>query len=304
MKKILFSTFVLSFLFTSCQKNITTTPYEYALLSAHVYDDKELDELPKHFDPYMDFDEENYKSRLNINFGKVVDMVDKKEWGKLVPYVGVKAFSRGGYFGRAYINNKSNQIIIAHRGTDLDMRINELSIDQISIAIEGDKIWDILKDMDDDYDILHGEIPMQQFEAAQHFVGEVKTAYQKQYNSEPQIIHTGHSLGAILAELCAVKDNSRAITFESPGSKPLAAQLVGSQEVNLDEVDVVTYNAAPNQINTLHEHLGEVIPLYDIAEAQSFHSDSDKVMSLRQHPIKELLKKFDAETGEPKGKEK
>jgi len=300
MKNIFFLTLLFSCFLASCQKNITTSPYEFALLSAHVYDGDEVETLPNHLNPFLDFDEENYKSRLNIDLGKVWTMTENEEWGKLVPYLGVKAFSRGGYFGRAYFNKKNKQIIIAHRGTDLDIKINELTANQISIALEEDNLWNIIKDMDDDYDILNGEIPMQQFEAAQHFVQEVKEAYKKQYNSEPEIIHTGHSLGAVLAELCAVKDDTKAITFESPGSKPLAAQLVDSEALNIDGADITSYNAEPNQINTLHEHLGKVVPLYDESKIQSAYSDSDKIMSLRQHPINELLKRFDEKSGKPK----
>lgn len=277
-----------------------TTPYEYALLSAHVYDDKDVDELPDHLNPILDFDEDNYRDRLNIDLGKVIDMVDQEDWGALIPYVGVKTFARGGYFGRAYVNKKMNHLIIAHRGTDLDIKLDELSLDQVSIAIDDGKIWDLIKDMDDDYDILHGKIPSQQFEAAQHFVQKAKESYIEKYQKEPIIIHTGHSLGAVLAELCAVKDNSKAITFESPGSKPLASQLIGNQDVDIDKVDITSYNAEPNQINTLHEHLGKVIPLYDESKLQSAHSDTEKVLSLKLHPIKELLKRFDTENGEPK----
>ena len=150
------------------------------------------------------------------------------------------------------------------------------------------------------YDIFHGKIPSQQFEAAQHFVRKVKESYVEKYKKEPQIIHTGHSLGAVLAELCAVKDDSKAITFESPGSKPLASQLVDIQNIDVENVDITSYNAEPNQINTLHEHLGKVILLYDKSKLQSAHSDTEKVLSLKLHPIKELLKRFDEKNGEPR----
>jgi len=182
----------------------------------------------------------------------------------------------------------------------LNIKINELSLNQISIAIEDGEIWDMIKDMDDDYDIFHGKIPLQQFEAAQHFVKKAKESYVEKYKKEPQIIHTGHSLGAVLAELCAMKDNSKAITFESPGSKPLASQLVDIQDVDFGNVDITSCNAEPNQINTLHENLGKVIPLYDESKLQSAHSDTEKVLSLKLHPIKELQKRFDEENGEPK----
>ena len=300
MRSIFFYVLIFSSFLTSCQKNGVTTPYEYALLSAHVYDDKDGDELPDHLNPFLDFDEKNYKARLNIDLGEVIDMVDNENWSALIPYVGAKTFARGGYFGRAYVNKKTNHLIIAHRGTDLNIKINELSLNQISIAIDDGKIWDMIKDMDDDYDIFHGKIPLQQFEAAQYFVKKVKESYVEKYKKDPQIIHTGHSLGAVLAELCAVKDNSKAITFESPGSKPLASQLVDIQDIDVEKVDITSYNAEPNQINTLHEHLGKVIPLYDESTLQSAHSDTEKVLSLKLHPIKELLKRFDEKNGEPR----
>ncbi|MDB4442934.1 MAG: hypothetical protein P8M17_03105 [Saprospiraceae bacterium] len=300
MRSILFYIILFSSVLSSCQKNGVTTPYEYALLSAHVYDDKDRKELPSHLNQFLDFDEENYKARLNIDLGKVINMVDNEDWSALIPYVGAKTLARGGYFGRAYVNKKMNHLIVAHRGTDLNIKMNELSLDQISIALDNGKIWDMIKDMDDDYDIFHGKIPLQQFEAAQHFVGEVKESYVEKYKKSPQIIHTGHSLGAVLAELCAVKDNSKAITFESPGSKPLALQLVDIQYIDIENVDITTYNAEPNQINTLHEHLGKVIPLYDKPKLQSAHSDTEKILSLKLHPIKELLKRFDEKNGEPK----
>ncbi|MFT6319164.1 MAG: hypothetical protein ACJAT4_000081 [Granulosicoccus sp.] len=300
MRSIFFYVLLFSSILSSCQKNGVTTPYEYALLSAHVYDDKDGEELPDHLNPFLDFDEKNYQARLNIDLGKVIDMVDQEDWSALIPYVGAKTVARGGYFGRAYVNKKTNHLIIAHRGTDLNIKMNELSLDQISIAIDDGKIWEMLKDMDDDYDIFHGKIPSQQFEAAQHFVRKVKESYVEKYKKEPQIIHTGHSLGAVLAELCAVKDDSKAITFESPGSKPLASQLVDIQNIDVENVDITSYNAEPNQINTLHEHLGKVILLYDKSKLQSAHSDTEKVLSLKLHPIKELLKRFDEKNGEPR----
>ena len=174
-----------------------------------------------------------------------------------------------------------------------------MSLDQISIAVNDGKFWDMIKDMDDDYDIFQGKIPMQQFEAAQHFVQKAKESYVEKYRKQPIIIHTGHSLGAVLAELCAVKDNSKAITFESPGTKPLALQLIDNQDIDIEKVDITSYNAEPNQINTLHEHLGKVIPLYDKTKLQSAHSDTEKVLSLKMHPIEELLKRFDKKNGEP-----
>ena len=299
MVRVFVAFFLVSCFLAACQKKITTTPREYAMLSAHVYDDNEVD-LPEKFHPFLDFNKKDYSHQFNIDLNKIWKLAEDEDWGSLIPYIGVKAFSRGGYFGRAYSIKNTNQIIIAHRGTDLDIKINELSLDQLSLVFEDGKFWDFLMDMDDDYDIFEGKIPQQQFQAAQFFVGQVKKEFIEKHQTEPEIIHTGHSLGAVLAELCAVKDNSTAITFESPGSKPLASQLSDIEGVNLAKVKIKTYNAEPNQINSLHEHLGDVVWLYDTNQKQSLQSDAAKVLSLKQHPIKELIKKFDETTGEPK----
>ncbi|MEM6965110.1 MAG: hypothetical protein AAF573_10105 [Bacteroidota bacterium] len=301
MKKLAILTFLFSFYFAACQRNVTTSPYEYALLSAHVYDDDEaIPDLPDGWKPFLDFDEDEFWPTLDLPIGKYKEMADNDEWLMLGASVAAKFVTWGGYFGRAYLNEKTQQIVIAHRGTDLDLKLNAISSDHISLALSDGKIWDLLGDIDDDFEILNGKIPTQQLEAAEYFVGEVQKEFEKQYHSKPKIIHTGHSLGAILAELCAIKYNSKAVTFESPGSKPIAAQLPDNQSLNLENPDITIYNAEPNQINTLHEHLGKVVPLYDTSKQQLLESEDEKVKSLKQHPIKELLKRFDEKTGKPK----
>ena len=40
------------------------------------------------------------------------------------------------------------------------------------------------------------------------------------WNNSP-VYHTGHSLGAVLAEVTAVENNDFAVTFDSPGSYDL-----------------------------------------------------------------------------------
>jgi len=157
-------------------------------------------------------------------------------------------------------------------------------------------VLDLIKDLDDDIDIFQGRIPKQQFEAAQYFTKVAKEKYIQQYNSEPTLIHTGHSLGAVLAELCALTDDCKAVTFESPGTKPMVDQL-DVENLNLAKADITSYNAAPNKINSLHEHLGTVIPLYDTTEILSAYS-KEEISSLRKHSIKDLLKRFDRESGE------
>ena len=76
-------------------------------MSADVYDAGIVKELPKHIEPYIDFDKNNFSSPLNIDLNLVLDLADRKDWKQLAPYLAVKAFGKGGYLGRAYVNKKS-----------------------------------------------------------------------------------------------------------------------------------------------------------------------------------------------------
>ena len=286
---------LLLLLFLVACRPTPTTPYEYALLSADVYDDNDIEALPDHFESFLSFDEDDFRSSVSFDGEKIKYMKEHDQWGKLIMHVAGKFISRGGYFGRAYINEKNNQLIIAHRGTDLDIALDNFDMDDLSIKLDEGNLLDLIKDLDDDIDIFNGRIPQQQFEAAQYFTKVVKEKYTQQYNSEPQIIHTGHSLGAVLAELCSLKDQCKAVTFESPGTKPMVDQLE-IENLNLAKADITSYNAAPNKINSLHEHLGTVIPLYDTTETLSAYS-TEELSSLKQHSIKDLLKRFDRESG-------
>ena len=55
---------LLGILLLSCKKTIVT-PYEFALLSADVYDDNTLT-LPPHLQPFLDFEEKENLSLIHI----------------------------------------------------------------------------------------------------------------------------------------------------------------------------------------------------------------------------------------------
>ncbi|CAB4473519.1 hypothetical protein RhiirA5_407006 [Rhizophagus irregularis] len=63
----------------------------------------------------------------------------------------------------------------------------------------------------------------------------------------------GHSLGGIIAELCAVKIGVECITFESPGALEILEQL---SEYKDKPRKIVNYLSAPNIVNTLNHHPG------------------------------------------------
>ncbi|HUV84812.1 MAG TPA: hypothetical protein VMV86_03835 [Methanosarcinales archaeon] len=81
-------------------------------------------------------------------------------------------------------------------------------------------------------------------------------------NTHPHYTVTvvGHSLGGVIAELCAASIGIEAITFESPGTRSLITNYppYNSQQTPLN---ITTFLSAPNVINTLDSHLGNTFRL-------------------------------------------
>ncbi len=285
----------------SCSTSKSTSPYEFALMSADVYDTGIVKELPRHIKPYMDFDKNSFDSPLNIDLSFVLDLADKKDWKQLAPYLAFKAFGKGGYFGRAYINTKNNQIIIAHRGTDIDLNLLKGKSIEFSKDIN---FMDLIRDVDDNYDVFQGKIPHQQLAAARYFTALVKLDYEEKHGEKnPVIIHTGHSLGAILAELSAVENNGKAVTFESPGSSPMVEKVLETNNIDKNSFKIITYNNVPNSINRTHPPAGKVYYLKDFnksALSEDPFSDEAIQATIENHGIEEILLQFDPKTGKPK----
>ncbi|GKT19874.1 hypothetical protein ADUPG1_011590, partial [Aduncisulcus paluster] len=106
-----------------------------------------------------------------------------------------------GYYGRAYCfrAHKSNVLIISHRGMD--------SAD----------------DLDDIAQIQAGKVP-DQLALALKFTAFAIKDIKKKVKGKIVLEHTGHHMGAVLAELCALnnpKQPARAVTFQTLGSKPI-----------------------------------------------------------------------------------
>ncbi len=310
--KSLFYLFICTIIFglLACKTNNKVTPYEYALLSAHVYNDG-TKELPEKFETYIAYEEkeksivEHLGGFLNsLDVSKVIELSQKDEKDGLIGYLATKAVSVGGYYGQAYLDNNTKQLIIAHRGTD--NLISAFTEGQKVDQKVGSKIWELVKDLDDDYEIYSGKIPREQFLEARKFTKKVKSVYGKEFNEIPNIVHTGHSLGAVLAELCAIADSGKAITFESPGTEPLLEELEELTYGQFDfksfdpkKADIITYNAEPNRINTLHQHVGKVVPLYKEDKVQKAYSEDNLFENISQHSIDSLLMRFDKRTGKP-----
>lgn len=86
----------------------------------------------------------------------------------------------------------------------------------------------------------------------QKFVTDLLEIYNK---NQFDISFTGHSNGAIYAEICAIEHESKAVTFESLGSKKLIKQLLPNSKFSVNKI--ITFLSAPNAINTFDEHVGQ-----------------------------------------------
>lgn len=129
------------------------------------------------------------------------------------------------YYGIAFKNDKTKQIIIAHRGSA------NLSI--------------IMKDIQ----ILGSHEP-EQYIQAKSFTEKLEKEHKNFILS-----HAGHSFGGVLGELLAYRRHEVAITIDTPGIKNMVKNK-SSQDV-LYEPRILTYLSSPNVINTCGEHIGE-----------------------------------------------
>ncbi|HSW71148.1 MAG TPA: hypothetical protein VLH77_04130 [Gammaproteobacteria bacterium] len=172
-----------------------------------------------------------------------------------------------GYLGVSFIKcseqqgQKSCTVAIAHRGTTL-------------------AIFDLYEDL-----LVFLEKTPDYFDNALQFVSEVRSYVQNHFSEKnPLILNTGHSLGALLAELIQAADSSfRMYTsaYDTPGSKTMIDQLVGRHLLPRTAFENMKrhtsyYFTTVNAINTCNPQLGPLIdaPLYEINSAHEDFSNA------------------------------
>ena len=233
--------------------------------------------------------------------------------------------SKSGYYGVIYVNEKTKQVVLVHRGTTLKLEDSIKKDSPLKTDIKG---------------ILHDEIVPQQIKAYELTREAVLFCRANGY----ELSITGHSLGAWLAELSGYYCHSdfkdelgdishvRIVTFDSPGSlktmkKFLPANVVNKRtqkENDLTDLDIVTYLSRPNLVNSCNGHVGEVIGLkVDIDNPEllrritSFLDKQpiigkllkqkilankyilDGILSLSGHSLVLILDQLDPDTGKP-----
>ena len=270
--------------------------YVHVLLSMHAYADSKEGDPAKLEEIAMDHHLESWKVE------KICDDTDKT-----------------GYYGMIYKNDKTHQIVLAHRGPKGGAK----------------EVFTNLLNKNDDWktyleEILGGQIIVGQQARNYEFTEEaIKLAKKLGY----RLSFTGHSLGAWLAELSAFYShayfdyrNVKAVTFESPGTLPMLEKLQSNiqsrqTQVNIDDIEIVTYLASPNPVNCCNKHMGRVYTMKvgmaytDWAKnalpnwIPKWISDwiNDNVgstikgaLALEGHTLIGILAMFDSKTGKPK----
>ncbi|CAL7963845.1 hypothetical protein MIDIC_90004 [Alphaproteobacteria bacterium] len=274
-------------------------------------------------------------ARLSVDVYKDASVFDEANWSVLrssSDMTGANAdiAKLTGYFGRAYVNEVDKVVVIAHRGTEP------------SAGFGQDLIVDAVMALCNVVD---------QFSSVIAFRDSVKDYIEKQGKSmqDYSFTSTGHSLGAVLAELLSAKYHYKAFTFDSPGSRDVIRASIGEGEPafikgvcqgmmsslgkagellsalllsalggkpfessDLDYVDknVITYNAAPNFVNTMAAHVGGIYRIYpSIDELSKMNEQPDPLFyyskytndgTFGQHGKYNILGQFDNTTGQPK----
>lgn len=163
------------------------------------------------------------------------------------------------YVSILYRNDSTRQLVLAFRGIKFEVK---------DFFVENSKLEQFV------YGMMSKEITTQSYYAYLHSREAFDISREKKYN----LSFTGYSFGAWLAEqsvFFCYKDfnsmNTRAVTFDSPGSweiiQHLAETNIYNDMTNKEDLgkflDVRTYLLSPNFINTSSQHIGRVFRLFE-----------------------------------------
>jgi WXG100 family type VII secretion target len=207
-----------------------------------------------------------------------------------------------GYFGMAYINDRTGEVVIAHRGTNPDLGdaaevIGAIRSPLLTVSGIGREIFRGVginqdgSDLDDDAMIAIGKAP-DQYDESKPFINTVIEQMNATGRSHYQITHTGHSLGGALADLHAAGNGHRAITFDNPGTREILADL----NQHYDKTKHLSYQSHANLVNPTNTPAGFSIDI-------KLNTDS-KILGvipdvLHDHSLDNMVSAIDPTTGRP-----
>ena len=255
-------------------------PRDYGLMSDYAYKDTENTAVPEE--------------------------LAAKGWERLESFQ-----TKTGYYGVALINHQTGEVVISHRGTDMD-RGDFLSLVPgagiLSEYFDTGPVNPNGSDLDDDAVLAVGGVPGQ-FLDSRDFVSKIESQLAQRGYDHYQITHTGHSLGGFLADMHAAENEHRAITFDNPGAKESLARL----HVTYDPSNHLAYQSHANLVNTANTQAGFYVrlrlnsdthwtPLSVVAMptlgigAPIAGAIAD---TLHDHSLENMLAAFDPATGRP-----
>ena len=230
---------------------------------------------------------------------------------------------KNGYFGTAYWHPEHQQVVIAHRGTD----IKEV----------GALVTDVKGVLFNNY--------VQQMSSASTFANKVVSVLQEIEQEKKvcfELFFTGHSLGGWLAQITAftteylevqrdrflkrltrkepktpacisVQDihdvrqsyHPHTVVFESPGCKDMLSQMadkldvrLNGRSIDLQHLDITSYLSAPNRINTCNSHLGTVYRIFTDLSDMGRKEKHTPFYNIATHSMDKIVEVFDPDTGQ------
>lgn len=214
-----------------------------------------------------------------------------------------------GYFGMAYVNDRTGEVVIAHRGTDPDVGdavdvvgaavnvVGAAGSPLLTVSGAGRAIFRTVginrdgSDLDDDGMIAIGKAP-DQYGESQPFVQRVLAEMQATGRGHYQVTHTGHSLGGALADLHAAGHGHHAITFDNPGTREILEDL----NRDYDKAKHISYQSHANLINQTNTPAGFSIDIKLNTESKILGVIPDV---FHDHSLDNMVEAMDPTTGRP-----
>ena len=262
-----------------CEMEIFPSPYEYVILSKHVYLDVEVGEkVSGKYGNNEQYQLDDWEVYANLS-----------EDAKGIFHTIFKSLDfPSGYRGILYYNKRKKQMVLAHRGTD-PKNLSAVETDIKSIAQN---------------DIGAGQ--------ERFIIGLVRKALEKAKEaSVKSLSFTGHSLGGWLAQisLFVFFDQKRifehdfyenlyikAVTFDTPGARDMLEKMSSRNGLlHIDHLDITNYLSSPNLVNCCNWHVGS---LYRVIFKQL--SKLPGKYTLESHAMDNFVAAFDHKRGDAK----
>lgn len=170
-------------------------------------------------------------------------------WELLKTSNDIEATKAYAYKAAVFINRETKELLFANSGTDVKSP----------------------NDLRDDAKLIWHNVP-NKLSSIKALIREVKEELGAENISGYKVESAGHSLGAVLSDLCGLELKAqgfsngdkkiKSTTFDSPGSKAIVEQALAEDEFSYtmvsDDIGYDVYNARPNFINSLNQQSGGV----------------------------------------------